>query len=90
MGQMNVFTGEDDGEGTSEPLEAAEGPFEAVPVPREPGWVLVASRTGPKGHHRIRTVGALGSLVTVCGVTGRKVEDSQRLIMRCVECRDSS
>jgi hypothetical protein len=90
MGQMNVFTGQDDGEAAVSLSEAPEGPFEDQPVPREAGWVLVASRTGPRGHHLVKTVGALGSLVTVCGVTGRKVEDSQRQIMRCVECRDST
>jgi hypothetical protein len=59
---------------------------ESACVPRSPGWVLVGTTTGPSGFHRIRSVGQNGSLVTACGLVGRKIEDSQRMIIECPAC----
>jgi len=56
------------------------------PVPRRPGWVLIATTSGTRGYHRVKTRGTLGTLVTVCGVTGHKVEEYQRSIIECPDC----
>lgn len=67
------------------PLRPATG-AEAVPVPRPPGWVLVATRSGPVGFHRVKTVGVEGSVVTLCGITGRVINDHERMIVLCAAC----
>ena len=61
-----------------------------VLVPRPPGWVLVANRSGPHGFHLIKSVGILGAVVSVCGVTGRKITESNRSIVLCPACVTAS
>jgi len=61
-------------------------PYTGSPVPRRPGWNLIATRTGPKGYHRVRAVAGPGTLICVCGLVGRKIEDSQRLVIECPDC----
>ncbi len=56
-------------------------------VPRTPGWVLVANRGGPQGFHRVKTVGVEGSVRTMCGITGRPITDSERMIVPCAACQ---
>lgn len=55
-------------------------------VPRSPGWVLVGRTTGPSGFHRVRSVSKNGTLVTACGLVGRKIEESQQAIIECPAC----
>lgn len=57
-----------------------------VVVTRKPGWVLVGRRDGPQGFHRVYGAGQNGTLVTVCGVVGRKIDDSQTVIVECPIC----
>lgn len=77
---MNLF-------GEEDPPPPVEQETEPQPVPRRPGWVLVSTKNGPQGYHRIKTRGTLSSLVTVCGITGHKVEEHQRSIIECSGCK---
>ena len=61
-----------------------------APTPRAPGWTLVTSRDGPLGWHRVASVNQLGSLKTACGLTGRKIEESQRAIICCSACQEAA
>lgn len=56
------------------------------PVPRAPGWVLIGTIKGPMGFHRVRSMNRLGSLVTACGLVGRKIAEGQQAILECPEC----
>jgi hypothetical protein len=56
------------------------------PVPRSPGWILVGTTKGPSGFHRIMSVGQNGSLVTACGLVGRKIVENQGSIIECPDC----
>lgn len=76
---INLF-----GEEVEDPMPETE--VQGVPVPRRPGWVFISTKNGPKGYHRVKTRGTLGSLVTVCGVVGHKVEEHQRSIIECPDC----
>lgn len=62
-------------------------PYEGTPVRRRPGWNLIATRTGPKGYHRVRAVGSAGSLICVCGLIGHRIEEHQRLVIECPSCQ---
>ena len=66
-----------------EPQETSE----VVPVPRTPGWRLVATRSGPQGFHLVKTVGVEGSVRTLCGMTGRPINESERAIVPCAACQ---
>jgi hypothetical protein len=59
-------------------------------VPRTPGWVLVGTRRGPQGFHRVMSASQNGSLVTACGLVGRKIVEYQGSIIECPECAASS
>lgn len=79
---MNLF-GEEDTEAPEAPQEESRPEV----VPRRPGWVLIANRQGPQGYHRIKTRGTLSSIVTRCGITGHRVEEHQRAIIECPDCK---
>jgi hypothetical protein len=55
-------------------------------VPRPPGWFLLANRAGPNGFHLAKAMGPLGVVRTVCGLTGRKITESERAIILCPAC----
>ena len=72
------------------PSEPRESDYR-VPTPRAPGWTLVATREGTQGWHLIAAaVGGYGSLRTVCGLTGRKIDESQREIICCSACQEAA
>ena len=73
----------------AEPKAARESSFSGLVV-RRPGWHLIASRLGIEGWHRVRTVGLHGSVVTACGITGRVVQETQRMITECLACADKT
>lgn len=61
------------------------------PVPRRPGWYLVASRTsGPRFFHLLSSAGLHGTVVTRCGVRGHVVATDVGLMMPCPECTEAS
>lgn len=62
------------------------GPRADVAVPRTPGWTLVADTSGPKGFHRVKSVGTFNSVRTLCGLTGRAISETERMIVPCVAC----
>lgn len=62
---------------------AAEG---SITVPRQPGWVLVASKQGPQGWHLLQTQGLLGEILTVCHRVGRVISENERMIVLCPDC----
>lgn len=68
------------------PVSHAE-PSEGLLVPRPPGWVLIANRHGPQGFHRVKAVGQLASVVTICGVVGRRISEVERMIVLCPICQ---
>ncbi len=80
---MNLFGEEEE----PIPHPTPEG---AKVVPRKPGWTFISNRQGPQGYHRIKSVASLGSVVTVCGITGRRVEEHQRGIIECPDCTPTS
>jgi hypothetical protein len=55
-------------------------------VPKSPGWRLIATTSGPKGFHLVKSVGTYNSVRTPCGLTGRVVADSERMIAHCAAC----
>lgn len=55
-------------------------------VPRTPGWTLVADTGGPKGFHRVKSVGTFNSVRTLCGLTGRAISETERMIVPCAAC----
>ena len=55
--------------------------------PRDPAWVLVARKDGPRGWHLIKAVAEFGTVVTVCGLKGSKLFDTSPLIVRCEACQ---
>jgi hypothetical protein len=59
-----------------------------VVVPRPPGWILLANKNGPNGFHLVKSVGVLGSVRTVCGLSGRKITESERAIILCPSCEE--
>jgi hypothetical protein len=59
----------------------------ARPVPRTPGWVLVASGGHTAGFHRVKSVGARSEVRTVCGLKGRVVTDTASSIVECAACQ---
>jgi hypothetical protein len=59
----------------------------ATPVLRVPGWYLVGSRNAPpRTWHLLSSAGAVGTVVTRCGLRGRVVPDVERMIMQCPLC----
>lgn len=73
-----------------EAAQRAAETSEPVPVPRAPGWVLVATRGGPTGFHRVKTVGNEGSVRTLCGLTGRVISENERAMVPCPACQAGS
>jgi hypothetical protein len=60
---------------------------EPRPVPRAPGWYLVAARNaGPGWSHLLSSSGANGTVVTRCGIRGHVVPSDTRQITQCPEC----
>ena len=86
MTQLSAFPDEF----PDEPVVAPRAEVEGTLVPRPPGWVLVSSKNGPKGFHRVRTVAELGTIVTVCGLKGRRITEDAREIILCPECENAS
>ena len=71
-------------------LRPTDAPPPVLPqASRVPGWVLVGTRTGPVGYHRVQTASPNGSLLTCCGIVGRKVPDDAVVIPRCSVCAES-
>jgi hypothetical protein len=73
------------------PLRAQDGAvvtlFEAeAPVPRPPGWNLIANLGGVHGWHVVDRTIPDGGVVTVCGVTGRVITSNARAIVPCPNC----
>lgn len=68
---------------TAADVTPAQGPPQARPA----GWVLVGTKSGPQGYHRVRTASQNGSLLTVCGVVGRVVPDEATTIQPCLTCQ---
>ena len=58
-------------------------------VNRPPGWSLIANKNGPQGYHVIKSAGLLATVVTLCGITGRKISDVAREIPLCQGCLDA-
>lgn len=77
---MNLF-------GEPDPPVAVKEDLMPAAVTRTPGWVFISNHLGPQGYHRVKTIGTLGSLVTVCGIVGRKLDESQRQIIECEACK---
>lgn len=63
-------------------------PFSGPLVERRSGWILVGGTAGPLGFHRAYSAGQNGTLVTVCGVVGRKIDDSEAVIVECPICAE--
>lgn len=63
---------------------------EGRPVPRSPGWRLVASGGAVAGWHRIKSVGARSEVRTICGLRGRAVIDESSSIVECAACQAGS
>ena len=59
-------------------------------VPRPAGYHAVTNRSGPKGFHRTKVPEAAmarhGSVVTLCGILGRRLDAYPRKIPLCEEC----
>ena len=59
-------------------------------VPRPPGYHAVTNRSGPKGFHRTKVPEAAmarhGSVVTLCGILGRRLDAYPGKIPLCEEC----
>jgi len=71
---------------TARTADDIETPAQGPPQARKPGWVLVGTKTGPQGYHRVRTASQNGSLLTICGVVGRVVSDEATTIQPCTTC----
>lgn len=84
MGQVDIF-GEEHYDAIS---EAPELPGQLST--RRPGWYLITTRRGPTGlWYTVKVVGKYGEVVTGCGITGRKVEESQRQVLLCRDCLEA-
>lgn len=57
------------------------------PVPRIPGFVLVATTAGPHGWHLVDHATRQGAVVTKCNLTGRVITEEQRTITPCETCQ---
>jgi hypothetical protein len=59
-------------------------------VPRPPGYHLVTNSKGVQGFHRTKVPEAVmaehRSVVTYCGITGRRLGEYPREIPLCQEC----
>ena len=56
--------------------------FEASePVPRPPGWTLIAATDGVHGWHLVDRTTPDRGVVTVCGITGRVVSSNVQTIV---------
>lgn len=61
--------------------------FEAEgPVPRPPGWNLIANMGGAQGFHLVDHTTPDRGVVTVCGITGRVITSSAQVITPCPIC----
>lgn len=80
--QQDLFGGEVPMATTSQSTAANE----PVVATRQPGWYLIATKTaGPQMWHRLMS-GQRATVVTVCGLVGRTVTESQRQITLCPTC----
>jgi hypothetical protein len=57
-----------------------------APVPRPPGWNLVANMGGVQGWHLVDHTTPDRGVVTVCGVVGRVITNDARIITPCTAC----
>jgi hypothetical protein len=56
------------------------------PMPRPPGWNLIANMSGVHGWHVVDHTTPDRGVVTVCGTTGRVVENHSAVIVPCETC----
>jgi hypothetical protein len=57
-----------------------------APVPRPPGWNLVADTGGVRGWHLVARTTPDRGVVTVCGITGRVISNDAQAIVPCPVC----
>ena len=59
------------------------------PVPRPPGWKLIANHVGSQGWHLVGRTNPERSVVTACGITGRVITENNRQIVCCQACAEA-
>ena len=74
---------------TPEAVENIYNPNDVAPVPRADGWILLGTTSGPRGYHRVASMSQNGSLLTVCGLVGRRVIEDATMIQPCPSCSPS-
>ena len=57
------------------------------PIPRVPGWKLIANRVGTQGWHLIESTTVERGVKTLCGITGHAIEESHPMMVLCQDCR---
>ena len=55
-------------------------------VPKPLGWRMILTSEGNAGWHLIEHANSEGGVTTLCGIVGRPVPSSERLIARCRSC----
>jgi hypothetical protein len=59
-------------------------------VPRPAGYHLITTRSGVQGFHRTKlpeaALAAYGTVVTLCGITGRRLDEYPAQIPLCQRC----
>ena len=77
-------------DGTARRRRARVGAPERELVPTPPGYHLITNRSGVKGFHRTKVPEAAmakrGSVVTFCGIIGRRIDEYPREIPLCADC----
>ena len=58
----------------------------SAPVPRPPGWNLIANTSGTQGFHVVDHTTPDSGVVTVCGIAGRVIENRTSIISPCPIC----
>jgi hypothetical protein len=73
-----------------EPKYERAKPKEPVIVNRPPGYHLISSTKGVQGYHRSKVPEAAmaghGSVVTLCGILGRRLDEYPEQVPLCEEC----
>lgn len=74
-------------------LPAKRKPKQAAPtelVPRPPGYHLIVNTRGVQGFHRSKipeaAMASHGSVVTYCGILGRRLSEYPDRVPLCEEC----
>jgi hypothetical protein len=57
------------------------------PVPRTPGWRLIANSSGTQGWHLIESTTPERGVKTLCGITGRAIDESHPVMVLCQDCQ---